>query len=538
MPRLRRIPLRRRAASDQIAEALEGLEGAERVRVFFRRFLRHSKGAFAGKPFELADWQFEEIIRPLYDRRLPDGRRQYRQGFLSFARKAGKSTIVAGLSLYHLVADGEMGAECYTAAASRDQASLVFAEAANMVEQSPELRARLTVSRATKRIIDRATRSVLRAVSAEAPNLHGLNSSFIVVDEIAMQPNRELYDVLATSTGARRQPLMLSIGTAGSDRHSIAFELYSHAKQVLADPSLDPAFFACIKEVPAQCDWTDEQFWPLANPGLYDFREIDDLRAERDRALAIPARAATFQNLYLNRWTEANELTWLSMEAWDQCGDMLPDAELGKHRAYGGLDLSTTTDLTAFALVIPAGGRVYLRTWCWLPEENILDRERRDRVPYREWAKQGRIELIPGAVVDKAFVVGRIAEIARQFRIVAVAFDRWGADMVVSELEKAGVSVASWGQGYTSMSTPSKEFEGLVASRTLAHGGCQLLRWAAANTTITTDPAGNIKPVKPDRLKSSKRIDPIVAAVMGTGAMGRLGRKPTLDELLADPVVL
>lgn len=538
MPRVKRVALRRRAVADPIAEALAGLTGAERVRVFFRRFLRHSKGQFAGKPFELADWQFDEIIRPLYDTIQPDGRRQYRQGYLSFARKAGKSTIVSGLALYHLVADSEPGAEVYAAAAARDQAALVFSEAANMVEQSPELSARLTVSRATKRIIDRQTRSVFRALSADAPTAHGLNASFVIVDEIAQQPKRDLYAVLATSMGVRHQPLLLSIGTAGSDRLSIAYELYEHSKQVLATPSLDPAFFACIKEVPEGLDWADEANWKLANPGLYDFRGADDLRAERDRALLTPARATAFQNLYCNRWTASDLTAWLDMDAWDKCDDILPDDELAKHDAYGGLDLSSTLDLTAFALVFPVGDRVFVRTWQWLPADGIAERERQSRVPYRQWAKEGRIELIPGAVIDKSVVVNRVLELAKRFRIRAVGYDRWGSDMVVTALEQGGLVVHQWGQGFQSMSTPAKEIEGLVAAGKLGHGGCPLLRWTAASTAVKSDPAQNIKLVKPDRLKSTKKIDPIVAMTMGAGVMGRLAPKGNLEDMLANLLVL
>jgi phage terminase large subunit-like protein len=538
MPRSRRVALRRRAIADPIAEALHGLTGAERVRVFFRRFLKHSKGQFAGLPFELADWQFDEIIQPLYGTFQADGRRQYRQGYLSFARKAGKSTIVSGLALYHLVADGEMGAEVYAAAAARDQAALVFSEAAAMVEQSPELRARLTVSRATKRIIDRQTRSVFRALSADAPTAHGLNASFVVIDEIAMQPNRGLYDVLATSMGARHQPLFLSIGTAGSDRNSIAYELYEHSKQVLKTPSLDPAFFACIKEVPESADWADESFWHLSNPGLGDFRGIDDLRQERDRALLTPARVVAFKNLYCNQWTASDETAWLSMDAWDRCGDMLTDEELGKVECFGGLDLSSTLDLTAFALAFPVRDRVYVRVWSWLPADGIAERERESRVPYRQWAQEGRLELIPGPVVDKTVVVKRILELAKRFRIRAVGYDRWGSDMVVTALEQGGQTVHEWGQGFISMSTPAKEVETLVAAGKLGHGGCPLLRWTAASTSVKSDPAGNIKLVKPDRLKSTKKIDPMVAIVMGVGVMGRLVPKGNLDEMMEDLLVL
>jgi phage terminase large subunit-like protein len=225
------------------------------------------------------------------------------------------------------------------------------------------------------------------------------------------------------------------------------------------------------------------------------------------------------------------------MDAWDRCGDMLPDEELAKHECYGGLDLSSTLDLTAFALVFPIDGKVYLKTWQWLPAEGIAEKERESRVPYRQWAREGRLELVPGAVIDKSVVIDRVLELSHRFRIRAVGFDRWGADLVVAQLERGGLRVHEWGQGYQSMSTPAKEFEALVASGKLGHGGCPLLRWTAASCSVKSDPAGNIKLVKPDRLKSTRKIDPIVAAVMAAGVMGRLAPKGRLDDALANLLV-
>ncbi|MBM3768726.1 MAG: terminase large subunit, partial [Acidobacteria bacterium] len=232
------------------------------------------------------------------------------------------------------------------------------------------------------------------------------------------------------------------------------------------------------------------------------------------------------------------ETTWLDLDAWRECGAVISDAALQEREAFGGLDLSSTLDLTAFALAIPHEGRVYIRHWAWLPADGILERELRDRVPYRRWASEGRIELIPGGVVAKRVVIDRIKELAQVWRIRAIGFDRWGADMVQSELEKAGLEVIEMGQGFSSLSAPTKEFESFVVSRTLAHGACPLLAWQAACCSIKSDPAGNVKPAKPDRLKSTKRIDGIVAAIMATGVMMRLGVKRRLEDILANCIEL
>jgi phage terminase large subunit-like protein len=229
----------------------------------------------------------------------------------------------------------------------------------------------------------------------------------------------------------------------------------------------------------------------------------------------------------------------MNMQAWDECGSNVSDAELFGLPCYGGLDLSATTDLSAFVLVIPYDGRVYVRHWAWVPGENIIERERRDRVPYRQWAKEGRIELVDGAVISPQHVVRRVIELSQRWNIQRIQFDRWGLQGVVEELEGAGFTVAQMGQGYGSMSTPTKQLEADVLSRRLAHGGCPLLRWQASCATISTDPAGNVKLVKPDRLKHTKRIDSVVALVMAVDGLLRCGNAPAaMDEFLASPLML
>ena len=516
--------------ADPIGDALAGLSGSARVITFVETFLRHSKGFRAGEPFILAPWQKDEIIGPLYDAINNDGRRRYRQGYVSMARKAGKTCLAAALALYHLLGDEDMEPgirEVYAAAASRDQASLLFIQAADFVNASPELSARCVVSRATKRIIDKSSRSFLRAISADAHTTHGLNAAFVVVDEIAQQPNRDLWDVLQTSVGARRNPLVLAIGTAGHDRNSIASELYQHGKRTISGDAVDPSFFACIKELPEGLDWAEESNWIYANPGLDDFRDRQELRDMRDRALLLPSLAGTFQNLYCNQWTDA-ETTWMSMSAWDECSGMVTDAELQKATAYAGLDLAATTDLTALAIVFRLpDDRYAVKTWAWIPEAGIVERERRDRVPYRQWIKEGRIETTPGDVIDSRIVARRCIEECERWKVQYLAFDRWGSKIVTPILQEAGLEIFEHGQGFRDMSPPTKHLQELVLSRRLLHGACPLLRWQASTVTIATDPAGNIKPVKPDAMAYARRIDCIIATVM---ALSPAAAYPPVDH--------
>jgi phage terminase large subunit-like protein len=278
--------------------------------------LTHTKGPSALQPFNLRPWQVR-IIRKLFTTRA-DGLRQYRTCLLMLPRKNGKSELCAALAVYFLLFDGEIGAEVYSAAADRDQAALVFNVAAQMIRNDPELLEQCEIIDSQKRIVHRASGSFYRAISAEAYSKHGFNASVVIYDELHAAQNRDLWDVLATSQSARAQPLMMAITTAGYDRHSILWELYSHAKRVAENPALDPTFLPLIFEAPAEADWTDERVWKKANPALGDFRSLEEMRTACARAKEIPAQENTFKRLYLNLWTEQAS-RWIAMTAWDAC---------------------------------------------------------------------------------------------------------------------------------------------------------------------------------------------------------------------------
>ena len=483
----------------------------------------------------------QRVLRP--DRVQPGGRllrrhrgvstRRYRQGYLSFARKSGKTTLAAGLGLYHLFADGEAGGENYAAASSREQASLLFDVAASMVEANPLLRARCTVSRATKLLRDRASQSILRALSADVPHLHGLNGSFAVLDEIAQQPSRDLFDVLSTSMGARRQPLMLAIGTAGWDKHSIAHELYEHSQQLLNGTVEDDSFFPLVKELASDADWTDETLWPVANPGLGDFRDLAELRQACERAKLVPSQQNTFRNLYCNQWV-SSETRWIDLAAWDGA----PNAEIEAGQpCYCGLDLSSTQDVTALACCFPReDGTFSLKVHCWLPADNLRERCQRDRVPYDEWAKQGWLTLTAGNVVDYTAVEEKLRELRDQYDLREVAFDPWSANQLAQRLMAEGFLMVEFRQTLANFSEPSKAFERLVLERKLRHDGNKLLRWMVDCCKVYADANGNIRPVKPDRRKDSRRIDGVVASIMGLARASVNAQAGNFDEFLANPI--
>jgi phage terminase large subunit-like protein len=279
--------------------------------------LTHTKGPFAGQLFNLRKWQERDIIRPLFKTRR-DGLRVYRTCLLMMPRKNGKTELAAALAVDGLMFDGEQGGEVYSAAADKDQAALVFNVAAQMIRNDSELYAQVEIVDSQKRIVHRKSGSFYRAISAEAFSKHGFNASRVIYDELHAAQSRELWDVLTSSTGARAQPLVVAISTAGFDRHSILWELYAHAKKVLENPALDPTFLPILYEAPIGADWTDEKVWKKANPALGDFRSLEEMRIAAARAKEIPAQENTFRRLYLNQWTE-QAARWLQLSTWDAC---------------------------------------------------------------------------------------------------------------------------------------------------------------------------------------------------------------------------
>jgi phage terminase large subunit-like protein len=472
--------------------------------------LTHTKGAFAGQPFDLRPWQ-RRILESLF-RTGPDGRRVYRQCLLMLPRKNGKTELAAALALYFLLFDGETGAEVYSAAADKDQAALVFHVAAQMIRNDTELLAQCELVDSQKRIVHRASGSFYRAISAEAYSKHGFNASAVIYDELHAAPSRELWDVLTTSQGARLHPVTLAISTAGYDRHSILWELYTHARKVAETPALDPTFLPILYEAPIDADWTDERVWHKANPALGDFRSLEEMRTACGRAKEIPAQENTFRRLYLNQWTE-QAARWISMPAWDACRVDLDRARLRGRRCYVGMDLSSTRDLTAIVAVFPddEGAGFDVLAQFFVPADNLAERVRRDRVPYDQWARDGYLVATPGNVVDYEHVRQTLRAWGQEFDVREIAFDKWNAiDLVTRLKEQDGFTCIQIDQGFAALSGPTKSLETAILSRALRHDGHPVLRWNISNIAVDQDAMGNLKLSKK---VSTERIDGASALV-------------------------
>jgi phage terminase large subunit-like protein len=491
---------------------------------FFERLLVHTKGEWAGEKFVLSEWQKEDIIRPLFGWKRPDGTRKYRTVYIEIPRKNGKSALAAGLAALLLLMDNEPGAEIYSAAADRDQARIVFEQAKQMIEASPELAKRVEIFKNT--IVAPATKSSYRVLSADAPTKHGLNAHGVIFDELHAQPNRDLWDVLTTSTGARRQPLVIAITTAGYNRESICWEQHEYARQVKAGIIQDDTFMPVLYFAEESDDWLDEAVWHKANPGMGVSVKAEYLREQAKKAENSPAYQNTFRRLHLNQWVQ-QETRWLDMKAWDACGEPFDMKLLAGSLCYGGLDLASTSDIASFVLCFPnEPGESEQYIWLpmfWIPEENMIERARKDRVPYDAWVRDGLMKATPGNTIDYGYIIRDIEALGEQYHIAEIAFDKWGAFQISQTLEGLGFTMVGFGQGFYSMSPPTKDLMRLVLDEKLRHGGNIVLRWMADNLIVSTDPAGN---VKPNKAKSREKIDGIVAGIMALDRAVRHEVKP------------
>lgn len=431
-----------------------------------------------------------------------------------------------------LFADGEAGAEIYSAAADKDQAKIVFDQAKAMVEESSSLRKRAGLFK--NAITVTKTRSSYKVLSADAFTKHGLNAHGVIFDELHAQPNRELWDVLTTSMGARRQPLLVTITTAGHDRNSICWEQHEYARRLLSGEIRDDSYFAFIAAAGEDDDWMEPATWRKANPGFGATVKVDYLMEQCTRAQASPAYENTFRRLHLNQWT-SQESRYIPMHEWDLCAMKLPD--LQGRVCMAGLDLSTTTALTALVLAfepVDEGEPIWLMPFFWLPGANLGERAREDKVPYPEWVKAGYITATPGNVVDYEAIKATLVQLKDRFQVEQVAYDPWNATQMAVDLAGLGVNMVEMRQGYASMSAPTKDLLRLILSRGVSHGGHPVLRWMADNLTVDSDAAGN---VKPNKAKSRARIDGVVAAIMALDRLNRAERMGSIyDE--RDPIEL
>ena len=487
---------------------------AQRV-VRFIEALRHTKGEFHGQPFHLLPWQ-EKIIRDVFGTVRDDdlSMRQYTTAYIEIPKKNGKSELGAAIALNMLINDDEWKAEVYSCASDRQQAAIVFDVAVDMVRQSPALMKRVKIIPSTRRMIYQPTGSIYQVLSSEVATKHGLNVSACIFDELHTQPTRALYDVMTQGSGdARRQPLWFFLTTAGTDRNSICWEVHQKALDILEGRKNDPRFYPVLFGLPDEADWTSEENWYRANPSLDHTITIDKVRDAFRKAQETPADENQFRQLRLNQWVKQS-VRWMPMDKWDECGGVVDPYALEGRACYAGLDLSSTSDLTALVLVFPptSEDEPYIALpFFWLPEETLSLRVRRDHVPYDQWAKRGYIQTTEGNVVHYGFIERFICELGERYDIREIAHDRWNATMMVQTLEDDGFTMVPFGQGFKDMSPPTKELMRIVLEHKLCHGGHPVLRWNMDNAFVRTDPAGNLKL---DKEKSTEKVDGAVALVM------------------------
>lgn len=481
--------------------------------VTFIENLCHTKGKWAGKRFWLLPWQ-EQLIRDIFGIVKTDGNRQFRTAFVEICKKVGKSELAAAIALYLLYADNEPSAEVYGAAADRQQASIVFDVARQMVEMSPALMKRSKLMSATKRIVNYGNAGFYQVLSAEVGSKHGFSISGLVFDEIHTQPNRQLYDVLTKySSDARQNPLHFIITTAGNDRHSIAFELHTKAVDILEGRRVDPTFYPVVYGLKDDEDWEDEANWYKVNPSLGYTVDIERLRDAYREAKHNPADEITFKWLRMNMWVSSTT-SWIPDAIFMKGNEPIDMRLLEGRDCYAGLDLSSTGDITALVLIFPPRNtdeKYILVPYFWVPEETIPQRVKSNSVPYDVWEKQGHLLATEGNVIHYDFIEKFICDLAEKYHILEIAVDRWNATQMIQNLEGEGFTIVPFGQGFSSMSAPTKEFYRLLMEGQIIHGGHPVLRWMAGNVVIDTDPAGNIKVTK---AKSKEKIDGIVAAIM------------------------
>jgi phage terminase large subunit-like protein len=506
---------------------------ADRVVKFIQNLKCTQGRQWVGKNLILTPWQEHEVIRPFFGTVKEDGFRQYRFCYIEVPKKSGKTELAGAVADYCLYADSEWGAEVYSAAGDREQASKTFNAAAQMVRQNPKLLARTDIIDSRKRMVVHKTNSFFAALSRETFTKHGYNPSCIVIDEMHAHKNREMYDVLVEGTDtARRQQVVFIITTAGIyDKKSIAWELHDYAMKVKQGIIDDPTFLPVIYAVDKEENWASEKVWRKANPSVDILFGIDKIREHYDQVKNIPSRENNFRRFRLNQWV-SQVTRWMPMQEWEACGEEKINIESLKGRTcYGGLDLSFTTDITAYVLVFPPEdeeGVYKVLCYFWIPEENMQERARRDKVPYDMWVRAGLIEATPGNVIDYSFIKAAIEMTAEMFDVEEIAYDRAGATKIVQDLEElgfittptdavdkgsvSGKRLIPFGQGYLSMGAPMKDLLHLILSRKINHGGNPVLRWMADNVVVRMDPAGGIKP---DKERSLEKIDGIVALIMG-----------------------
>jgi phage terminase large subunit-like protein len=469
---------------------------------------------FYGQPFVLQDWQYD-VLWNVYGAVNDEGYRQYRYSYLEIPKKNGKTTLIAGLGVYHLTCDGPQG-QIYCCAADRKQASLVYKAAVSMIDQDEELQKILKVTESRKEIINLETGTILSVLSAEAYTKHGINPTVVIFDELHAQPNRDLWDIMTFGAGAaRKEPLWWVITTAGDDpdRNSIGWEIHEQATKISDGELIDPTWYVKIYGAKDDADIFNEDTWLEANPSLGKTISIESVRQEAVAARNSEASERLFRWLRLNQWISLKRIGWQPLSLWDKTDGKWDLSELTGKKCYPGLDLSSTTDITAACYLFPPQDG--LSDWraifdAWIPEENMKERVLRDKVPYDRWTNQKFLTATPGNVVDYDFVKAKIIAASKQYNLITLGTDPWNSRMLTQELMKEEIDVVEIPQNMANMSPAMKMIEQLMKRGLMSHEKNPLARWCWGNVVVAVDGNENIKPMKN---KSKERIDVTVSLI-------------------------
>ena len=492
---------------------------------FFPKYLRHTEGEWAGRPFQLAPWQRDRIVRPVFGWKRADGSRLIRIVWVEVPRKNGKTELAAGIALCALLGDGEIGGQGYSLATDKSQASIVFNKAGTMIGMSEPLRRNLEVLK--NNIFCPQLNMSFRPLSAGPQGKHGLSATVAVGDEVHEWTNGDLADVVHKSTAARRQPLELYITTAGVAGQGYAAEMNELALQLLSGEVVDPTMMAVIFAAAPDADWKLEETWRQANPNYGISVKPEYMAAEAKKAARSPRLENEFRRYHLNQWTE-QATRWLPMgeQGWRGCTEDTKNGKLWQdlfdrmrgRRCFGALDVGLTSDLSSLCLYFPPNGsetRATLLWRFWLPHDAIEDLSLARRTRYTSFQEAGALTLTPGNITDFAFIETAIVADAEAYDIAWIGIDPYNAaDLMVRLQDTHGLPIQRFSQGFLTMSPAAKTFERRVMGCLLEHGNHPVATWMARNAVVVTDANGNIKPAKG---KAADKIDGIVAAVMAEG---------------------
>ena len=477
---------------------------------FFEDYFYHAKGEWAGRNFKLLRWQ-KKITGHLFGWFRKNGTRRYREMFLYVPKKNGKTAWAAGIALILMIADDEPGAEIYSASGDRDQAALIFEIASGFVDKNEMLKEHIKVLPGYKLMKFEETMSYWKVLSSESKTKHGPNIHGLILDELHIFPDNELIDTLQRGTISRRQPMTIYLTTADYAKPSPCNTLLDYAKKI-RDGIVDNKFFLpVIYEADAEKDdWTDEKTWKAVNPSYGVTIKRDYFVAETQKAKEEPSKENSFKRLHLNIQTK-QEKKWMDIKDWDASGQKINQNELLGMKCYGGVDLSSTTDICAYGLFFPDNDAFLV--WFWVPEKTISR-----RIEYELWANDGYIEIITGPVINHEIIRKKIVETSREYKIIDIAYDPWNASQLTMRLsDDDNIPMLEFRQGYKSMNEPTKSLEKLILNRSLTHFGNPVLRWMCSNVIAVNDPAGNVKLAKPNK-DSPLKVDGMIALVMAYGA--------------------